>query len=64
MTQISLSKALALIDHNRGQWLKVRGSYEKSDECYRLCSAALRMLNVLKKELSIVSDADQLPLGL
>lgn len=64
MTQISLSKALALIDHNRGQWLKVRGSYEKGHECYRLCSAALRMLNVLKKEFSVVSDTNEPTLGL
>jgi hypothetical protein len=64
VTQISLSRALAIIDEHRGDVLDIRKSYEKGTELYRQCSARLRLLNNLKKEFALVSDADQLPLGL
>jgi hypothetical protein len=64
MTQICLSKALAIIDAERGDVLAIRKNYEKGTELYRQCSARLRLLNKLKKEFSLVSDAEQLPLGL
>lgn len=64
MTQISLSKVLAIIDDHRGDVLDIRNNYTKGTELYRQCSARLRLLNNLKKEFALVSDADQLPLGL
>jgi hypothetical protein len=64
MTQISLSKVYAIIDARRGDILDIRKHYEKGSELYRQCSARLRLLNELKKEFAIVSDADQIPLGL
>lgn len=62
--QISLSKALAIIDGHRGECLKWRGKFAKGTKEYEQFSYALRHLNKLKKELSNLSDADQIPLGL
>ena len=64
MTQIDLSKAYAIIDEHRGRILTTRKSCTKGYEMYTVCSAKLRLLNQLKKELALVSDADQIPLGL
>jgi hypothetical protein len=64
MTQISLSKALAIIDKHRGEVLSERANHEKGSPAYSECSDELRRLNRLKKEFALVSDTDQLPLGL
>lgn len=62
--RVSLPAVLAIIDTERGEVLDIRKNYEKGSELYRQCSARLRLLNKLKKEFSLVSDAEQLPLGL
>lgn len=64
MTQISLSNSLALIDQQRGEVLKQRREYEKGSAVYSCYSEMLRRLNRLKKELALVSDSDQLSLGM
>jgi hypothetical protein len=63
--QICLSEAYAIIDHERGKCLEVRGKFAKGSEEYDAISERLRMLNRLKKEFARrVSNTDQLPLGL
>jgi hypothetical protein len=62
--QISLSKAYAIIDDKRGKCLHWRSKTTKGTPQYEQFSYALRILNALKKEFALVSDADQLPLGL
>lgn len=64
MTLISLSKTLVLVDEARGKILGSRKPFPKGSLHYNDCSLLLRYLNRLKKELSDLSDADQLPLGL
>jgi len=64
MTQISLSKALAIMDDHRGRILKERKHFTKGTDNYTSLSRRLDLLNRLKKELSLVSDTDQRPLGL
>lgn len=61
---IDLSKALALIDHRRGFWLRLRKSHDKGQMPREKADTVLNVLNNLKKELSNLSDADQIPLGL
>lgn len=63
MTRICLSEALAIIDKERGQWLKNRRDWPKDSVEYSIFSAGLRTMNYFKKEFSNLSDADQLPLG-
>jgi hypothetical protein len=62
--QISLSKALAILDAHRGDVLDQRKLYVKGTARYVEQSVILRRINQIKKELALVSDADQLPLGL
>lgn len=64
MTQIPLSKAYAIIDKKRGILLTIRKPYEKYHPIRLEINGKLRLLNDLKKEFALVSDADQLPLGL
>jgi hypothetical protein len=64
VTQISLSKAFVFIDEERGRFLRERGKFAKGSSEYRMFSSFLKSLNRIKKELALVSDADQLPLGL
>lgn len=64
MTQISLSKALALIDAKRGPILKYRRNFPKDSNYYELLSMHLRNLNTLKKEFTDLLDTDEPPLGL
>lgn len=64
MTQISLSKALAIIDEHRGKILAERKQHTKGSDIYTSLSRRLDLLNKLKKEFSLVSDTDQIPLGL
>lgn len=64
MTQISLSKAYAIIDEHRGKILSERKHHVKGSDSYSSLSRRLDLLNKLKKEFAFVSDTDQLPLGL
>lgn len=70
MTQISLGKAYAIIDEERGKLLKERKKYKTnnfySDDAdkYEELSNRLRLLNKLKRQFALVSDSDQIPLGL
>lgn len=64
MTQICLSKAYAIIDHKRGEILKQRRETEKGSPMRSTFNSVLHHLNQLKKELALVSDSDQIPLGL
>jgi hypothetical protein len=64
VTQISLSKVYAVIDAHRGRWLDIRKNYDKYHPIRLSCNSHLRLLNKLKKEFALVSDAEQLPLGL
>lgn len=59
-----LSKALAILDIERGRQLEFRSMYDKGSPAYREFSRVLRCINKMKKEISHLSDADQLPLGL
>jgi hypothetical protein len=59
-----LDKTFAIIDERRGKILALRKEWPKGSEDYRHYSTLLRLLNGLKKEFALVSDADQLPLGL
>jgi hypothetical protein len=64
VTQITLDKALAIIDEHRGRVLAERKQFVKGTDNYTSLSRRLDLLNRLKKEFSIVSDSDQIPLGL
>lgn len=64
MTQISLSKAYAIIDAHRGRILAERKQFVKGTDNYTSLSRRLDLLNKLKKEFALVSDTDQPPLGL
>jgi hypothetical protein len=64
MTQISLSKVYTIIDEERGEVLETRRLLSKGSLSYLSCSLRLRMLNRLKRKFALVSDADQLSLGL
>jgi hypothetical protein len=59
-----LDKALAIIDEHRGRVLAERKQFVKGTDNYTSLSRRLDLLNRLKKEFSIVSDSDQIPLGL
>lgn len=61
---IELSKVLAILDEHRGKLLKERKQHIKGTDQYGSLSRRLDLLNKLKKEFSIVSDTDQIPLGL
>lgn len=71
LTQISLSKAYAIIDEERGIFLKkieelaprYQDDREAQDHTF-FYKDQLRLLNKLKRKFALVSDADQLPLGL
>lgn len=64
--QISLSKVYAIIDEERGKLLPLydmagmNGHFSEHDSLKQ----RLRLLNNLKRKFALVSDADQLPLGL
>jgi hypothetical protein len=62
--QISLSKALAILDQHRGEILKERKQHVKGTDGYGSLSRRLDLLNRLKKEFANLPDTDQLPLGL
>lgn len=62
--QISLSKVYAIIDEERGRWLSVRKPYPRFHPIRTEVNSKLRLLNKLKERFALVSDADQLPLGL
>lgn len=64
MTQTFLFKILAILDRHRGEVLSERANHERGSPAYSECSDDLRRLNRIKKEISDLSDADQLPLGL
>jgi hypothetical protein len=64
MTQISLSKAFAIIDAHRGKILQERRQFTKGTDNYTSLSRRLDLLNKLKREFALVSDSDQIPLGL
>lgn len=61
--QISLSKALAIIDAHRGRLLKERKQFTKGTDNYTSLSRRLDLCNTIKRELALVSDAEQLALG-
>lgn len=62
--KIDLDKAYAIIDEYRGRILKERKQFVKGTDNYTSLSRRLDLLNRLKKEFAIVSDSDQIPLGL
>jgi hypothetical protein len=64
MTQISLSKAYAIIDEYRGSILAARKHHPKGTASYLSFSRRLDVLNQLKKEFALVSDTDEPTLGL
>jgi hypothetical protein len=67
MTYLELgvvNKMLAIIDEHRGRILKERKQFTKGTDNYTSLSRRLDLLNRLKKEFSLVSDTDQIPLGL
>jgi hypothetical protein len=64
MTQISLSKVLSIIDAHRGKILAERKQHIKGTDGYGSLSRRLDLLNRLKKEFALVSDSEQIPLGL
>lgn len=64
MTHVSLDKIYEIIDAHRGKILKERKQFTKGSANYEWCSYSLRTLNTLKKEFALVSDSDQIPLGL
>lgn len=61
---INLAAVLAIIDKHRGAILAERKQHVKGTDGYGSLSRRLDLLNRLKKEISLVSDTDQLPLGL
>lgn len=61
---ISLDKALAIIDEHRGRILAERKQFTKGTDNYTSLSRRLDLLNRLKRELSLVPNTDQIPLGL
>jgi hypothetical protein len=61
---ISLDTAYAIIDHHRGKVLAERKQFTKGTDNYTSLSRRLDLLNRLKREFALVSDSDQLPLGL
>jgi hypothetical protein len=61
---ISLDKALAIMDEHRGRILKERKQFTKGTDNYMSLSRRLDLLNRLKRELALVPDTDQRPLGL
>ncbi len=60
---LSLSDAYAIIDKYRGKILTEREQHTKGTDNYTSLSRRLDLLNRLKKEFALVSDSDQLPLG-
>lgn len=64
MSQISINKILAILDEHRGRILKERKQHTKGTDLYNSLSRRLDLLNQLKREYSLVSDTDQIPLGL
>lgn len=59
-----LDEILTLLDHHRGRYLKTRELSEKDSAEYKKYSALLRLINLLKSQISDVFDTDQLSLGL
>lgn len=59
-----LDKILLLLDDHRGRLLETRALSEKDSPEYKKYSAMLRLINMIKKQISDVFDADQLSLGL
>lgn len=61
---VSLDKIYEIIDAHRGKILKERKQFVKGTDNYTSLSRRLDLCNRLKKEFALVSDAEQIPLGL
>lgn len=61
---IELAKALAIIDEQRGLILAERKQHTKGSDQYLSLSRRLDLCNKIKRRLALVSDSDQIPLGL
>jgi hypothetical protein len=61
---LNLEAVLSIIDGHRGSILAERKQHTKGTDGYGSLSRRLDLLNRLKKEISLVSDADQRSLGL
>jgi hypothetical protein len=64
MSSLSLDAIYYIIDEHRGRILAERKQFSKGTDNYTSLSRRLDLLNRLKKEFALVSNADQIPLGL
>jgi hypothetical protein len=55
---------MLLLDEHRGRLLETRALSDKESVEYKKYSSMLRLINLIKKQVSDVFDADQLSLGL
>lgn len=62
--ETKLDDILTLLDEHRGRLLETRKLSEKDTEEYKKYSSMLRLINVIKRQVTDVFDTDQLSLGL